>query len=159
WLNKDFPIIMPVGDIPVVEMTFQESRRFGLSDADSKKNWGTLFNTNSFGLGVQHLGPYHFRYVTSAYHSLHCLYTMRKDFDQPNHNSNASFHFVHCITYLRQMFLCNADMTLEDGDFMMRNFTTDRVGETRECRDWWKVSAWVNENNRKWLEYNEVSLG
>ncbi|KAJ6612724.1 hypothetical protein B0H10DRAFT_287088 [Mycena sp. CBHHK59/15] len=131
WINKDFPVIMPVGAIPTVEMTFQESIRFG---------------------------PYHFRYVTSAYHSLHCLYTMRQDFDKPNHTDSPSFHFTHCMTYLRQIFLCNADMTLEDGDFMSKNFTTDRVGQTRRCRDWWKVSDWINENNKEWADYNSVSL-
>jgi hypothetical protein len=85
---------MPVGDIPTVEMTFQESYCFGLADPNSKLNWETLFNTNSFGLGVQHLGPYRFRYVTSAYHSLHCLYTMRRNFDEFNHTANPDFHFV-----------------------------------------------------------------
>ncbi|KAJ6584724.1 hypothetical protein B0H19DRAFT_927527, partial [Mycena capillaripes] len=156
WINRDFPVEMPVGVLPTVEMTFQESERFGLSDEDSRRNWEVLFNTNSFGLGVQHLGPYHHRYVTSAYHSLHCLYTMHEDFDKPDHAKNPSFHFVHCMTYLRQIFMCNADMTLEDGDFMSRNLTTARTGHTRKCRDWWTVTEFVNENNKEWFKLNGI---
>lgn len=96
WINQNIPIEMPIGPLPTVEMTFQESARFGLSDEDSLRNWAVLFNTNSFGLGVQHLGPYHFRYLTSAYHSLHCLYVMHEDFDKPNHVETPSHHFVSC---------------------------------------------------------------
>ncbi|KAG7098813.1 hypothetical protein E1B28_000718 [Marasmius oreades] len=158
WRNRDYPIELPVGQIPTVEMTFQESARFGLSDPDSKKNWGVLFNTNSFGLGVQHLGTYHFRYVSSAYHALHCLYTMQLDFDKPNHVKEPSSHFVHCMSYLRQIFTCNADMTLEDGDFMRRNLTTDRVSDTRKCRDWRTVKEWVNQNNNEWFVYNNITV-
>lgn len=82
---------------------------------------------------------------------------MQRDFDRPNHAGDPSFHFVHCMTYLRQIFICNADMTLESGDFMQLNFTIDRVGQTRKCRDWWNVTAWINENNREWFMLNGVT--
>ncbi|KAJ7077411.1 hypothetical protein B0H15DRAFT_789717, partial [Mycena belliarum] len=158
WINKDYPLILPVKDIPAVEMTFQESARFRLSDAESQKNWATLL-TNQFGVGFQHLGPYNFRYISGAYHSLHCIYTMQLDFDKPNHVENPSHHFTHCLMYFRQIFLCNADLTLEEGDFFKKNYTADRVGQTRNCRDWWKVAEWVDRNNKEWADYNGVSLG
>ena len=83
---------------------------------------------------------------------------MREAFDEPHHLEKPDGHFIHCLIYMRQLFLCNADMTLEAGDFMTRNLTTDRVGETRRCRDWSTVAAWVDENSREWAEYNGVSL-
>ncbi|KAJ7640762.1 hypothetical protein DFH06DRAFT_1097857 [Mycena polygramma] len=157
WINKDYPLFLPTGDLPAVEMTFQESARFGVSGTESAANWDTLI-TNQFGIGFQHLGPYHFRYISGAYHSLHCVYTMQLDLNKPNHLRNPSHHFTHCLMYFRQIFLCNADMTLEDGDFASRNFTTDRVGQTRNCRDWDTVADWVDQNNREWAEYNGVSF-
>ncbi|THV07186.1 hypothetical protein K435DRAFT_581864, partial [Dendrothele bispora CBS 962.96] len=54
----------------------------------------------------------------------------------------------HCLMYLRQIFLCNADLTLEDGDFTGKNYTTQRIADTRKCRDWSTVARWVNQNNR-----------
>ncbi|KAJ6612713.1 hypothetical protein B0H10DRAFT_286441 [Mycena sp. CBHHK59/15] len=159
WINKDFPILLPVGDIPTVEMTFQESARFGLSnsDAESQKNWETLV-TNQFGVGFQHLGPYRLRYISGAYHSLHCIYTMQLDLNNSNHTEHPSHHFTHCLMYFRQIFMCNADLTLEDGDFLKKNYTTDRSGQTRKCRDWWKVADWVKENSKEWLEFNGVQF-
>lgn len=156
YLNKDTPIQVPVGPIPTVLSTFQESSRFSMSpDEDSNANWKTLF-TNQFGIGFQHLGPYHFRFVSGAYHALHCLYSMHEDYEKPNHTTEPSHHFGHCLMYLRQVFLCNADTTLEDGDFLRKNLTSNRVGETRVCRDWTHVSTWVNDEFRRWAEYNGI---
>lgn len=148
---------MPVGPLADVEMTFHESTRFGLDDEDSRLNWKTLL-TNQFGLGFVHLGPYHFRHIAGAYHSLHCLYTMQMDFDKPNHSAHPSHHFVHCLMYLRQVFLCNADDFLEEGDFMDRNITMDRMGSTRKCRDWSQAAQWVDQNFKEWVEFNGVSF-
>ncbi|KAI0078429.1 hypothetical protein K474DRAFT_923593 [Panus rudis PR-1116 ss-1] len=156
WLDRDNPLEMPIGPIPTVEMTFQESRRFSFSDDDSRDNWETLF-TNQFGIGFAHLGPFHHRFISAAYHSLHCLYSMTEDFDQPDHLGNPSHHFVHCLMYMRQIFLCNADATLEPGDFMARNLTIDRMGPTRQCRDWTYVGAWIDANFREWSEFNGVN--
>lgn len=147
---------MPVGLLPTVEMTFQESTRFTL-DAAGTQNWETLF-TNQFGIGFAHLGPYHFRHISGAYHALHCLYSMQGDFDAPDHAKHPSHHFLHCLMYMRQLFLCNADATLEEGDFMARNLTMDRVGHTRQCRDWTVAAAWINQNFKEWAEYNGVSF-
>ncbi|KAH8101229.1 hypothetical protein BXZ70DRAFT_1007617 [Cristinia sonorae] len=157
WIDRDNPIMMPTGPIPTVERTFQESIRFTLDDDSSKPNWETLF-TNQFGIGFQHLGPYHYRYISAAYHSQHCVYSMALDFDKPNHRTHPSHHFIHCLMYMRQIFMCDADMTLEDGDFTMRNLTLDRMGATRECKDWNAVSAWVNQNFKEWADYNGVSF-
>ena len=157
YLDIDYPIEIPVGRIPTVEMTFHETSRFSLSSNDSTANWETLF-TNQFGTGFQHLGPYHFRFISGAYHALHCLYKAQLALDKPDHLEDPDHHFAHCLIYWRQLFLCNADLTLEDGDFMRRNLTTDRIGPTRRCRDWSTVAAWVNENSREWARYNGVEL-
>jgi Mycotoxin biosynthesis protein UstYa len=157
YLGSDFPIESPVGVVPTVEMTFQEASRFSLSDNDTRSNWKTLL-TNQFGTGFHHIGPYHFRFISGAYHSLHCVYNAQLAFDRPHHREHPDRHLAHCLLYMQQLFLCNADMALEEGDFMARNITIDRVGTTRRCRDWSTVAAWVNKNSREWIKYNAVDL-
>lgn len=159
WIDRDNPIDQPTGPIPTVEMTFQESTRFVLSDDAAAPNWETLLtNQLGHGIGFTHLGPYHYRFISAAYHSLHCVFSMSEDFDKPDHWGHPSHHLIHCLMYMRQIFLCNADVTLEEGDFMDRNFTLERIGVTRECRDWEAVAEWVDENVKEWAVYNNVSL-
>lgn len=157
WIDRDYPLEMPTGPVSTVEMTLQESTRFMLDDDADKPNWETLI-TNQIGIGFNHLGPYHYRFISSAYHSLHCVFSMSEDFEKPDHWGNPSHHLIHCLMYMRQMFLCNADTTLEEGDFMTKNFTLDRTIVTRECRDWESIAEWVDENFREWAAFNGVSL-
>jgi hypothetical protein len=134
-----------------VEMTFQEPSRFSLAGNDSQASWDTLW-TNQFGLGYQHFGPFGFRSLSGMYHALHCLWTMQLDLASTDHSSKpATSHFSHCLFLLRQYFLCNADPTLESGDFTKRNFATDRVGETRTCRDWNAARDWIDDEFKSWL--------
>jgi len=157
WIDRDFPLEVPTGPVGTVEMTFQESTRFMLDDPTDKPNWETLIH-NQVGIGFVHLGPYYYRFISAAYHSLHCVFSMAEDFDKPDHWNHPSHHLIHCLMYMRQLFLCNADHTLEQGDFMAKNFTLDRTGVTRECRDWPAIAGWVDQNFKEWADYNGVSF-
>lgn len=150
------PLETPTGPIPNVEMTYQESSRFEIANySASQPNWDTLIK-NQFGIGFHHIGPFHHRFISAAYHSLHCVYTFGRDMEKPNHLNETSHHLVHCMMYLRQLFMCNADSTLEPGDFTAKNFTLDRMGVTRQCRDWRTAAAWIDQNALEWAEYNGV---
>lgn len=156
FMDGDRPVDLLVGpdrELKTVEMTFSESARFGLSSDESKANWNTLW-TNQVGIGYQHPGPFQFRAITGMYHTMHCVNQMQIWFDIPKHDQEPSEHFIHCIHLLKEIFLCNADMTLEKGDFMKRNHTTDRVGETRQCRDWSQVNTLLATEFDEWLARN-----
>ncbi|KAH8101561.1 hypothetical protein BXZ70DRAFT_1007390 [Cristinia sonorae] len=153
YTDFDTPLAIPEG-LPVVEMTFQESAHFTLSDEFNKPSWATLFGKRS-GVGFIHIGPFHHRAVNAARHSRHCVYNMDLDLDRPR-NGHLSEHYNHCLWYLRQVFLCNADTTLEDGDFLKKNYTLDRMGSTRECKDWSAAEAWTTRNFLEWAEFNGV---
>lgn len=86
------------------------------------------------------------------------MYYLAHDFEEPDHLGKPSHHVIHCLQYLRQIFLCNADMTLEKGDFLKRNYTVDRVSETRKCRDWKTVGEKVDLNTKEWFEYNGLPI-
>lgn len=156
YIGREYPLEVPTGPVPTVEMTFQESMRFGLADNTSAPNWDTLV-MNQFGIGFHHIGPFHHRYISAAYHALHCVYSMGRDMEKPNHLTDTSHHLVHCMMYMRQLFMCNADATLEPGDFMARNLSIDRMGVTCQCRDWRTVAKWIDQNAVEWAKYNGVS--
>ncbi|KAK7689591.1 hypothetical protein QCA50_007383 [Cerrena zonata] len=126
WIAHDYPFKSPVGSLPPVEMTFQESSRFDLSYDDSIANWQEL-DGNEYGVGYQ--------LVTDT-------------------NLSSTRHWEHCLMYLRQVFICNPDVTLEPGDLLMKNLTIDREGVTRKCRDWKMVDDWMNEKFRELFTLN-----
>jgi hypothetical protein len=68
----------------------------------------------------------------------------------PQPNSKLS-HLHHCLNYMRERALCQADLTLEPGDFTQRNFAQDRVGATHVCRDWNAVISKVDDNWNDWV--------
>lgn len=59
---------------------------------------------------------------------------------------------------MRQLFLCAADGRLEAGDFMLKNWTLDRLGEEKKCRDWKMAADWVDQEFEGWLIWNGLSL-
>ena len=153
WIGPDYPFEMPTGPVPTVEMTFQESTRFDLSYNDSSDSWKTLIS-DTYGVGYLHLGPFKHRFHSAAHHSLHCLNIFASG---TRHNDPFIHHWDHCLMYMRQVFMCNADVTLEPGVSFTRNLTIDRLGVTRQCRDWKAVDAWMTKKFNEWLEFNGVS--
>jgi len=157
YLDNDRPLVLgPADGFSPAQMTFQDSVRYDFTPTgpstlnEAHYSWDTLF-TNQMGIGFQHIGPFRFKTLSAKHHTLHCLWTMSLDFDKGDHLTNPAPHFFHCLFLLRQYLLCNADSTLEHGDFTKRNYETDRVGETRTCRDWSASAKWVDDELIEWL--------
>ncbi|KAG7451996.1 uncharacterized protein BT62DRAFT_926199 [Guyanagaster necrorhizus] len=51
-----------------------------------------------------------------------------------------------CLTYLRQMILCNPDLTLEPADVLTWDHEIKRTGATHVCKDWSKVHDAMRRN-------------
>lgn len=60
----------------------------------------------------------------------------------------------HCINYLRQLILCQPDLTLEPQSYFLHDQLhkqgVDGLGVTHTCRDWTQVYAALEDN---WAEY------
>lgn len=141
YIGLDYPIMLDVGDLGPVAITLHESVRFTLEDVDDEavdKTWGTVF-ANPPGLGRVNLGE-NDRLLTATYiHQLHCVRELSRAFHRPRSKLVSTEHQQHCLNYLRQTLLCDAADTLEEGDFMSRDFEVDRIGGTLVCWDWRKV--------------------
>ncbi|KAJ7678484.1 hypothetical protein B0H17DRAFT_1015454 [Mycena rosella] len=147
YIGDDFPPVLP--GVPLdetVELVVEESVHYSLSP-DAKAAWYAAFPD---GVGSVQLGLHHRTFFVSMYHEIHCLQQFRDTLVEPN-PSVPWGHLHHCLNYLRERALCQADLTLEPGDFATRNFTKDRVGATHVCRDWNALISKVDENWNDWV--------
>ncbi|KAJ7650624.1 hypothetical protein FB45DRAFT_21346 [Roridomyces roridus] len=147
YVGDDFPLMLPgvpLGD--AVRMTVEESVHYSLRPED-RAAWYAAFPD---GVGTVRLGSHHRTFFVSMYHELHCLQQFRDILVEPSPKV-AWGHLHHCLNYLRERALCQADLTLEPGDFTKRDFSQDRVGATHICRDWTAVISKVDENWNDWV--------
>jgi hypothetical protein len=135
-------------------MTLQESTHFALnlSDPVAEQEWELLVS-NPKGFGRTRLGPDHMHrvFVMTNYHQFHCLRKIEVGLLNRSHHISTPHHVQHCLNYLRQGFLCSATDSVEEGDFMEKNFEVDRVGDTLVCQDWERVYDTLDDNYKEWL--------
>lgn len=107
-------------------------------------------------------------YLVTLYHQLHCIQSFRQNLQEYTlgtwkANSSSRIHLEHCIEYIRQSVLCNADITLEPNRLAR---TPDGVivhassgyGVTHKCRDWKEVKRQVEENYNLWRDTDDFSV-
>ncbi|CAD6588940.1 MAG: hypothetical protein ASARMPREDX12_003543 [Alectoria sarmentosa] len=92
--------------------------------------------------------------VLSAFHQLHCLYTIRRAFysDSATEDGLEAFdlgkerkpHVAHCFDYLRQGILCSADSSIEPAVDTVNGFLG--AGFPRQCRDFKELKDWAEEH-------------
>ena len=103
------------------------------------------------GLGYVHLGKDDRAFYLSMWHELHCLRIIQKLLENPDDRSfGGEGHLQHCLNYLRQYLLCNADDTLEPGDYH-----SGPAFFERKCRDWKAVHDFSDRNSGDF----DISLG
>lgn len=130
FLGHDIPATLPVELRPVL-LNAQETVHYSLSGEASNNEWSNL---TSLGMAFTHLGPDNRLFVAEMFHELHCMRILNLAFARSRAASVAHIH--HCLNYLRQQALCSADLTLEPGDFMERDFVLSRTGSMHVCHDW-----------------------
>jgi hypothetical protein len=100
------------------------------------------------------LGPQYRMFAVAYFHQLHCIRFIRQGLVHP-FDDGAVGHYHHCFNYLRQWMLCSADVTLEPGDFTLKNFTEERIGATHTCQDWKPVYNMVDEKWGEWVQFRD----
>jgi len=148
YLGQDFPLEYPIGTLENIATTLHETTRLQIhgNDPIAKQEWD-LLETLPRGYGRVRLGPDHRLFLISMFHQFHCLRAMEIRLRDRNSSYIDAEHYGHCLNYLRQTLLCDANDSLEEGDFIERNLEVDRIGDTAVCRDWEKVYAAMNEND------------
>ncbi|KAJ7268000.1 hypothetical protein C8J57DRAFT_1228606 [Mycena rebaudengoi] len=141
----DYPefYIPTKGDLPQVAMTMEESRHYGISDADALEEWAS---NSADGFGYLRLGEEYRTFALAMFHEMHCLRNLRYSIAE----SNNMGHVLHCLNYLRQFILCSPNLTLEPPDVLTRDFEMERVGATHVCPNWVVIYDELTDNWRKW---------
>lgn len=146
YRGHDFPETLPLpSPLPKVLLTVEESSHYALEGYQSDDEW---FALASASYGYVRLGPHNRIFVVTMFHQLHCLRLLNLGFNPIEVVGDA--HLQHCLSYIRQMILCNPDLTLEAVGWEARDFESERTGATHECRDWSLVYDVVNENYQRW---------
>ncbi|THH18332.1 hypothetical protein EW146_g2629 [Bondarzewia mesenterica] len=104
------------------------------------------------GGGDVYLGQSPYPFSVSLWHQLQCLNHIRRVLA---YGDDGTPYTAHCFNYLRQAFLCGADITLEPGGTQMINphgpgTIAPTVNRTHTCRDWTRVYNWTVEQHAKW---------
>lgn len=134
-------------------MAVEETVHFPIQGSDAAEEWDT---TIPQGSGFFRLGPENRPFSMSIFHQLHCLRLLRTFLGDPE-NIWTDGHMQHCLNYLRQMILCNPDLTLEPADIMTRDFRTERAGSTHVCMDWSQLYDEMADNFSRWEVARAVS--
>lgn len=135
-----------VGSTPEVDAAWDEltkDRYFLLTDNEAHEAYG------------EQIGPYwnvhHGGYIAGldVLHTLHCLNHLRMSLYRdvyPFDPVDGTTHIAHCVDHLRQLAMCNADLTPVPTQYfegLGRNY----INSSREhtCRDFWTIRDWATE--------------
>lgn len=152
YIGDDYPESVPItNDDRSVIMNVEESVYFDVRSPTSEEEW---MSTMPYGKGMLRLGQDHRMFAVTMFHELHCMRYIHGVLTATKTPLHAHLH--HCLDYLRQMTLCDADLTLEAGDFMTRNFTEERGGSIHICRDWEAVYDEATMNWISWYKYRKA---
>lgn len=137
-------------------MTLHESVHFTLNGSDpvTTAEWESLAS-HPDGFGRTRLGPEHRLFVMTFYHQLHCIWKFQQALVDRGDPTASQHHVQHCLNYLRQTLLCEAAESVEEGDFMVRDFEQDRVGDTLVCRDWGEVYEVLDHAYAEWEQWSK----
>ncbi|KIM96587.1 hypothetical protein OIDMADRAFT_58898 [Oidiodendron maius Zn] len=159
-----------IPDFPAVGVKFEPHPEFSnLTDPASTRLWydmpvhhGHVFVDDASrysldpGIPVSAHGE---RLIVSGLHGLHCLRTLRNELTLlivghpletgTKHKShNHPGRPDHCFDYLRQLLMCNVDLTYETArvDLDGKRRVADGWGTVHQCKDWSAINSWMLEN-------------
>jgi hypothetical protein len=121
-------------------MSVEDSVHYQLDDTpETEQEWSSLFP----GKGLIYHGKDKRVFTVSMFHQLRCLDTLRDGVVKVYKANHTAVELAtplmnHCLNYLRQITLCNADMHFDPlvGDESGTSLESRRY---RICRDWGRV--------------------
>lgn len=155
YTGNDHPRELPMGKLSLVNMAvYDDEFHYKMTGPTAHYEWAALRPPNGGDVFLPDpSSPSSTLYTVSMWHQLQCLNHIRTVFvhgDTVANNTDTS----HCFHYLRQSFLCGADITLEAGGASMVNphggTVAPEANATHTCRDWTQVYKWTVDQQKKW---------
>lgn len=153
YKGHDRPPSLPIAasGLSQVLMTVEESVHYPLLGNESDIQWASL---SSAGYGYVRLGPENRLFAVTMFHELHCLRMLNYAFGKSRIASIE--HVQHCLAYLKDGIICDADLTIEPGNFEERDFESQRTGVTHVCKDWASLYEAMDQNYYGWRDRNAL---
>ncbi|KAA1473546.1 hypothetical protein DENSPDRAFT_802750 [Dentipellis sp. KUC8613] len=165
YLGESFPPAIPSPDpahngaplvLPTIPYTLEDSSRFLTTPVPSTTRAWSISLARQWG--YMRLGAHRRIFALSMFHSYHCVYLFARSLAL---RSGADGHIHHCMNYVRQQVLCEADRTLEEpaweevgaGWYDGGKTRVGGRGRERVCRDWSALWEVEKENNAEWEAY------
>ncbi|TFY69821.1 hypothetical protein EVJ58_g199 [Rhodofomes roseus] len=135
YAGDDYPSELPIR-LDAVEMDFEDvsgDSWYSQTGFDAWLQWHALDHFPR-AHGFVELGRDRRQFGISMFHQIHCLSMIRESLI-----NGINDHAAHCLNFMRQAVLCNADTTLE------------AITETTHtCKDWTQVYDFIAENQNNW---------
>lgn len=141
--GDDYPAYYPL-ELDRVILIPEETVHYRIYADNSTEEWESVIPP---GGGFVNLGPQGRPFGLSIYHQHHCLMRLRESAIE----GKASGHVFHCLNYLRQMVLCEADTTLEPVVPVPDNPWAEYIGVPHVCKDWTGVYQLAAEDYKRKL--------
>ncbi|PPR03307.1 hypothetical protein CVT24_012589 [Panaeolus cyanescens] len=132
FTQDNYPLELSVNEhLSPVMISVSDSVRYGLHETgDDEREWKQL-NKWPRGLGRMHLGEDYRLFNAVYFHQFHCVQIMQGAIQNRHYPKATAKHVNHCLNYLRQTLMCDADYTLEEGDFVSDYRSIGRGGNER----------------------------
>ncbi|KAH9476612.1 Oxidase ustYa [Psilocybe cubensis] len=152
--------VLPI-QIQPATLTISKAERFGLYSNESE--WESIL---PMGDGFIYHPDDQKHYLVSHFHSLHCLrsfhrYLRMAMVSNPQNDGYTMLdigHVHHCLIYLRQILLCNADLTLEPASHKQRTpdgkivETVTGIDIAHRCTDWEQLWEYMGSNYEQYKD-------
>lgn len=146
--NHPSYLIQP-DDLPRVALDVENSVHYGTNNPQHvETDWEIRIDAHEW----YKLGPRMHAYAAVMQHDLHCLDIFHRALVVTDSRSRFG-HVQHCLNYLRQVILCDPDLTLEDVDALEVDHDLVRQGTTRVCRDWSAVWRESERAENEWQAF------
>ncbi|KAE9384789.1 hypothetical protein BT96DRAFT_868700 [Gymnopus androsaceus JB14] len=159
YVGDDYPEYLPLPTmLQTTNTVFEVKNSLPISGPNAATHWQSIYPP---GYGFVRLGTESRLLCVAMFHELHCIEKMRIFLDDPTNREVGFLHQQHCMNYLRQIFLCKADMTLEpllNGDIDRRNLVMKSgMDIERSCVNWKDIYDAVGDNYLNWKENWNIS--
>lgn len=76
------------------------------------------------------------------------LLLLGHSFQTTRHSHDLSTHLDHCFDYLRQLLMCDLELTYEAArvDMDGERRAADGWGTVHQCKDWSAINSWMLKN-------------
>lgn len=98
--------------------------------APGSKDWDTLLPSGGHLINIKNEEGFVSQHTVAMFHQLRCLDILQKEYMDFTRTS-LSMLAGHCLNYLREMVLCQLDITAE-----AQILQTSLEGHDKLCRDW-----------------------